>query len=153
MMRNHGVSEFKRRPQLMRLFDQWLTAAMCCGVCALAGCASNGSGTRPAPIIPTAKAKFAYTGNQGASLSGYSVNTSTGALTALSGFPLTIGANPEVVAVDPQNRFLFVGDIALDELHVFTINSSTGALTEIGTSPYATVKEPVAIAVDPLGTH
>jgi 6-phosphogluconolactonase (cycloisomerase 2 family) len=144
----------------MRLFDQWLTAVMFCGVCALAGCASNGSsagGTptpvTPAPITTTATAKFAYTGNQGGSLSGYSVNTSTGALTALSGFPLTVGANPIAVAVDPQNRFLFVGDIALSKLHVFTINSSTGTLSEIATSPYATVIEPVAISVDPSGTH
>lgn len=145
----------------MRLFDQWLAAAMCCGVCALAGCGSNGTvspGTLPTPITPTpltptAKAKFAYTGDQGASLSGYSVDTSTGALTTLNGFPLTIGLNPNVVAVDPQNRFLFVGDIAASELHVFTINSSTGALSETATSPYATVKEPVAIAVDPSGSH
>jgi 6-phosphogluconolactonase (cycloisomerase 2 family) len=99
------------------------------------------------------KAKFAYTGNQGGSLSGYSVDTSTGALTALNGFPLIVGANPTVVAVDPQNRFLFVGDIAASELHVFAINGSTGALSEISASPYATVKEPVSIAVDPSGTH
>jgi DNA-binding beta-propeller fold protein YncE len=74
-------------------------------------------------------------------------------LAPLSGFPLAIGVNPIVIAVDPQNRFLFVGDIASSQLHVFTINGSTGALSEIGTSPYATVKEPVAIAVDPSGTH
>lgn len=146
----------------MRLFDRWLTAAMCCGVCALAGCGIYGlvpAGTPSAPspptapITPTPTAKFAFTGNQGASVSGFSVNTSTGALTALNGFPLTVDANPEVVAVDPQNRFLFVGDIALGKLHVFTINSSTGALSEIGASPFATVDEPVAIAVDPSGTH
>ena len=140
----------------MRLFDQWLTAGICCGVCALAGCARHGAishGTPTAPIGPAARAEFAYTGNQGASLSGYSVNTSTGALTALSDFPLAVGTNPTVVAVDPQNRFLFVGDIGLSELHVFAIESSTGALSEIADSPYATVNEPVAIAVDPSGTH
>jgi 6-phosphogluconolactonase (cycloisomerase 2 family) len=140
----------------MRVFDHWLTAAMCCGIFALTGCAINGSVstvTATAPITTTAKAKFVYTGNQGASLSGFSVNTSTGVLTALSGFPVTIGANPTVVAVDPQNRFLLVGDIAASELHVFDINNSTGALSEIGTSPYATVSEPSAIAVDPSGTH
>jgi 6-phosphogluconolactonase len=140
-------------------------AVMCCGLCALAGCAGSSSVSTgasapvapapvtPPPVTPTAKAKFAYIGNQGASLSGYSVNTSTGVLTALDGFPFTIGGDPTVVAVDPQNRFLFVGDVALSELHVLTINSSTGALTEIGTSPYATLDEPVAIAVDPSGTH
>ncbi|HEX4320534.1 MAG TPA: beta-propeller fold lactonase family protein [Acidobacteriaceae bacterium] len=150
---------------MTRLFKRWLTLAMCCGACALAGCGSNGSvsgGTSapittppisPAPIPTTATAKFAYTGNEGASLSGYSVNNSTGALTSLNGFPFNIGVNPTVVAVDPQNRFLFAGDIAEDKLHVFTINNSTGALSEIGTSPYATVREPIAIAVDPSGTH
>jgi 6-phosphogluconolactonase (cycloisomerase 2 family) len=135
---------------------------MCCCVSALAGCASkNGSistpvtptPVTPAPITVTAKAKFAYTGNQGASLSGYSVNTSTGALTALNGFPFTIGANPTVVAVDPQNRFLFVGDPSTSKLHVLAINSSTGALSEIAGSPYATADEPAAIVVDPSGTH
>jgi 6-phosphogluconolactonase (cycloisomerase 2 family) len=141
---------------MMRRFDRWLMAAMLCGVSVLAGCASKGGipgGTPTAPITPTAKAAFAYTGNQGASLSGYSVNTSTGALTPLTGFSVNIGANPTVVAVDPQNRFLFVGDIAFSELHVFTIDTLTGTLAEIGTSPYATVFEPVAIAVDPSGTH
>jgi 6-phosphogluconolactonase len=144
----------------MRFFNHWLTAAISCGVCVMAGCAGRGPVTTgptapvsPAPIPTTAKAKFAYTANQGASLSGYSVDTSTGVLTALSGFPLTLGANPEVIAADPQSRFLFVGDIALSELHVFTIDNSTGALSEIGTSPYATVHEPITIVVDPSGTH
>jgi 6-phosphogluconolactonase (cycloisomerase 2 family) len=101
----------------------------------------------------TAKAKFAYTGNQGASLSGYSVNTSTGVLTPLSGFPLVAGLNPTVVTHDPQNRFLIVGDIAANMLHILAINSTTGALTEVNPSPYTTVKEPVSLIVDPAGTH
>lgn len=139
----------------MRHFSQWLVAVVCCGVGALAGCANNGvvSAVTPPATTPTVKAKFAYTGNQGASLSGYAVNTSTGALTTLSSFPLSVGVNPTAVAVDPQNRFLFVGDISASKLHVFTINNSTGALSEIGASPYATVQEPSAIAVDPTGTH
>jgi 6-phosphogluconolactonase (cycloisomerase 2 family) len=149
---------------LVRLFYTWLTAAMCCGVCALAGCAIHGSAAAPSapvsptpivptPIVPTAKAKFVYTGNQGATLSGYSVDTSSGALTPLSGFPLAVGVNPQIIAVDPQNRFLFVADVAVSKLHVFAIQSSSGALSEIGASPSATVDEPTAIAVDPSGTH
>src|SRR5690348_4342841 len=138
----------------MHPLSQRMIGATCCCLFALVGCGSNGSIPPASPTPPvtttpvtiTAKAKFAYTGNQGASLSGYSVDSSTGALTALNGFPLAIGSNPTAVAVDPQNRFLFVGDIAASELHVFTINGSTGALSEIGNSPYATVHEPVAIA-------
>jgi DNA-binding beta-propeller fold protein YncE len=166
MVSNLGDSEFEGKPRFMRVLVQWLTATVCCVVCAPAGCTGNGlvsAGIPAAPIAPTpvilapiattATAKFAYTGNQGASLSGYSVNTSTGALTALNGFPVSIGANPTVAAVDPQNRFLFVGDIALGQIHVYAINSSTGALSEVSGSPYATVNEPVAIALDPSGTH
>ena len=134
----------------MRRLDQWLMASTCCCASALAGCVGHGKTPSPNPLP---RAAFAYTGNEGGSLSGYSVNTSTGGLTPLAGFFVSVGANPIAVAVDPQNRFLFVGDIALSKLHVFTINSSTGALGEIATSPYATVKEPVAIAVDPSGTH
>lgn len=145
----------------MRLSGQWLLTVCCCFMFEFAGCAGNSTMSRetsapPTPNLPIttkAKAKFAYTGNQGASLSGYSLDTVTGTLSPLSGFPLTIGANPTVTAVDPQNRFLFVGDIALDKLHVFAIDGSTGALTEIGASPYDTVREPVAIAIDPSGTH
>lgn len=149
----------------MHPLSRWLIGAACCCVLAVMGCGGNNpilgstptppSTTPPAttPIPVAAKVKFVYTGNQGASLSGYSVDTSTGALTALNGFPLPIGLTPTVVATDPQNRFLFVGDISASKLHVFTLNNSSGAPSEIGSSPYATVKEPVAIAVDPSGTH
>ena len=95
----------------MRLFEKRLMVALCWGASLLAGCGGRGGGiivspTAPSTPIPvTAKAKFAYTGNEGGSLSGYSVDTATGALSALNGFPIAIGGNPTVVAVDPQNRF------------------------------------------------
>ncbi len=112
--------------------------------------------TAPAPPTAptvTVKAKFAYTGNQGASLSGYAVDPSSGALTPLSGFPIAFGTNPTVVTHDPQNRFLIVGDISTSQLHVLAINSTTGSLTEISPSPYSTIKEPVSAVVDPSGTR
>ena len=150
----------------MRTFQRLLTAALFCSLWALAGCAIKrtvGSATRPAPIAPAPIApapitpktdpKFVYTGNQGGSLSGFSVKNFSGVLRPLKGFPFSTSANPTVVAADPKNRFLFVGDVAFSQLRVFTINSRTGALSEIRTSPYATVNEPVAIAVDPSGSH
>jgi 6-phosphogluconolactonase (cycloisomerase 2 family) len=138
----------------MRIFGRGLLAVLCVGALALAGCEKRTHSTaKPvAPTIPS-KARFAYIGNQGGSLSGYSVNRSTGALTALRGFPLKVGSEPTTVAVDPQNRFLFVGEVSLGLLHVFAINSATGGLSEIGKSPFGTVWEPIAIAVDPLGKH
>jgi 6-phosphogluconolactonase len=109
--------------------------------------------TAPAPPVPTVKAKFAYTGNQGASLSGYAVDPSTGALTPLSGFPFSLGANPELIAHDPQNRFLIVTDASTSQLHVLTINSDTGALAEVSTPPYAVLRNPYAEVINPAGTR
>ncbi|SRR6266702_2186041 len=118
----------------------------------LFGC-SNGTTNISAPVLPpttlptppttssptvTAKPKFVYTGNQGASLSGYAVNPSSGALTPLSGFPVAIGLNPTIVTHDLQNRFLIVADNAALMLHVFAIDATTGALSEISPSPYVT---------------
>ena len=124
----------------------------------LAACSSVPGITTPTVSNPTittatAKAKFAYTGNQGGSISGYSVNTSTGVMTALAGFPLSLGVNPTALTHDPQNRFVIVADIAEDLLHVLTINSTTGALTEVSTSPYPTIGEPVSAVVTPDGTR
>ena len=124
----------------------------------LIGCSSGSSrttqaSTTPVNATPTIKPKFAYTGNQGASLSGYSVDGSTGVLMPLGGFPLAIGTNPEYLTHDPQNRFLFVSDIAANMLHVYAISADTGALSEVSPSPYNTMVESETVVVDPSGTH
>jgi len=127
-------------------------------VCAFFGCGTGSNSVKPSPTTPTTpsptiKPKFVYTGNQGASLSGFSVGASTGVLTPLSGFPLAVGANPEYITHDPQNRFLFVSDIASNMLHVYAIDASTGALSEVSPSPYNTMIESESVVVDPSGTH
>ena len=129
-----------------------------CLVSTSIGCGSVSNSATQAPATPvnttsTIKPRFAYTGNQGASLSGYSVDAATGALTPLSGFPLAVGANPEYVTHDPQNRFLFVSDIGDNMLHVYAINADTGALSEVSPSPYNTMIESETVVVDPVGTH
>jgi 6-phosphogluconolactonase (cycloisomerase 2 family) len=84
-------------------------------------------------------------------ISGYSVNRNTGALTPLTGFPMSSGVNPTYLIHDPQNKFLIVVDIAANNLRVYGIDPNTGALTEIAPSPYAVGKEPRAAAIDPSG--
>ncbi len=142
----------------MRTLLRWFPA-ISCSLSILIGC---GSGTTsapvvsaPAPVSPlsTTKPKFAYTTNQGASLSGYSVDPSTGALTPLSGFPVAVGLNPYAITHDPQNRFLIVSDNAAFMLHVYAIDPTTGALSEISPSPYNTMIQPGPMVIDPPGTH
>lgn len=137
------------------LLCSYALLSISCLVGTLIGCGSAPSSAPiPAPTpTPTIKPKFAYTANQGGSISGYSVDPQTGALTPLSGFPLTVGVNPVYVTHDSQNRFLFVSDIAAEVLHVYAIDSTTGALHEISPSPYNTMIESEIVVVDPSATH
>lgn len=68
-------------------------------------------------------------------------------------FPAERRANPTSVTHDPQNRFLFVSDIAFNMLHVYAINAVTGGLNEVSPSPYNTMIESETVVVDPSGSH
>jgi 6-phosphogluconolactonase (cycloisomerase 2 family) len=82
-------------------------------------------------------------------INGYSVDATTGALTALSSSPVATGMScPEFLTTDPAQKFLFVPDEGDDLLHAYTIGS-TGALTEVSGSPYSQCV--FQLAVDPSG--
>ncbi len=139
----------------------------------LTGCAAGGAGTSttstpttpttpttPAPVTTVYKAKFAYATNQGSgggigtSISGYSVDTTTGALTPLNGFPLQTGNEFLALTRDPQNRFLLAADVSLNQLDVFDIDSTSGALTRFSIALTSTsLRQPIALAIDSTGTH
>lgn len=67
----------------------------------------------------------------------YSINRTTGALTAIPGGPFSTSGGSSV-ASDPQGHFLFVGSNAGGQISVFQINATTGALTQNANSPFAT---------------
>jgi len=93
------------------------------------------------------RAGFLYVINQinGASnqIYGYNVNESTGALTALAGFPVATGGNgtfnthSEQITIDRRNRRLFVINDGSNTVSAYSINSATGALTALPFSPIA----------------
>lgn len=90
---------------------------------------------------------------------GWSINSSTGALTTLNGFPMTltlnlplIGFNQYNVITDPAGKYLYISDSGTNEILVYSINSTTGALTAVG-SPITTTMEPGNLATDGLGRY
>jgi 6-phosphogluconolactonase len=99
-------------------------------------------------ISPTGK--FLYVTNLGdpestpavaGSVLAFSINASTGALTAVPGSPYTAGTNPKRIAADPSGKFVYVtNEDALTNLglSVFRIDSTTGTLSEIAGSPFTT---------------
>jgi 6-phosphogluconolactonase (cycloisomerase 2 family) len=96
--------------------------------------------------------KFAYVANTGENtISGYTMNQNTGALTA--GTPVASGQSPAAVTVDPSGRFAYTANAGEGTISVYTINQTTGALTAgtpviSGSGPNST---PHSVTVDPLG--
>jgi 6-phosphogluconolactonase len=91
-------------------------------------------------------------------LEGWSINSSSGTLTALSGFPMTVSLNLPLqtgyfqMTTDPGGNYLFISDSGGNEIFSYAINSSTGALTAASGSPFAVPSiEPGNIATDGLG--
>jgi 6-phosphogluconolactonase (cycloisomerase 2 family) len=132
---------------LFLCLDGFVGLLLVAALLAASACSSGPSNPPPPPPA----AVFAYTANESGSISGYSVDTSSGTLTVLSGFPMNIGGNPDFVTHDPSSHFLAVSDIAQALIHVYGINATTGALTEIAPSPYSVEQEPNAMAFDPTG--
>jgi DNA-binding beta-propeller fold protein YncE len=96
--------------------------------------------------------QFAYVVNSGDNtVSGYTINARSGALTPIPGSPFAAGSYPRSVAVDPAGRFAYVTNASAANVTVYTINATSGALTPILGSPFAAGAFPNSVAVDPAG--
>ena len=82
----------------------------------------------------------------GASILGYGIDASTGALTALPGFPVAAGANAYSLSIDSTNRFLYAANDGAANISGFRLDASTGALTPIPGSPFPGGNHPEFIA-------
>ena len=111
---------------------------------------NNNSGVSSVTVDPTGK--FLYAALNGANaISAYTINSSTGALTAVAGSPFPAGIPPMVVRVDPSGRYAYAANNS-DSISAYMVNSSTGALTPIAGSPFSSGGAyPSGLAVDSSG--
>ena len=123
----------------------------------------NGTGITGTPeffnsVAVDPSGKFAYAADGGwfpagssfvgdSSVSMYTINSTTGALTSIG--MIAAGTGPDSVAVDPAGKFAYVTNSASNDVSMYTINSTTGALTSIGMIAAGT--GPDSVAVDPAG--
>ena len=121
--------------------------------------------TGPYPIWVTVhpSARFAYVANYAcafgvgcgstpSSLSVYSIDGGTGALTPLAGSPYTTGVGSYQVTVDPTGRYLYVVNFFSNDVSAFSINTGTGALTPVPGSPFSTAGiNPFSVVIDSTG--
>jgi 6-phosphogluconolactonase len=130
---------------------RWLQVAnivACTWLLSSCGGPESGSSTAPAPA-------YAYVARAG-TLATYSINPSTGGLTALVGSPLPFpnsfpfgGINQ--IATDPSGQFLYV--LHYSGVHAYAINRDTGALTTVAGSPFDSDSIPTSLAFDASGTR
>ena len=117
------------------------------------------AGDYPYSVTVDPSGRFAYVTNSNcpsifrcppSNVSAYTINSSTGALSAIAGSPFAAGKNPISVTVDPSGRFAYVANDG-NSVSAYTINSSTGALRAVAGSPFAAGYTPVSVTVDPSG--
>lgn len=112
-------------------------------------------------LAETASAGFLYAVNDNAAgnmIYGFSVNESTGELTALAGFPIATGfngggsTNLEMLAIDKLNKRLYVINRGSDNISAYSIDEATGMLSLLPFSPITSVAQQRTIKVHPSGS-
>jgi YD repeat-containing protein len=112
----------------------------------------------PQAVAVDPMGRYLYCANRaGASISGFAINATTGALTLVPGSPVVGGSGgppreaPVSLAVDPAGKFVFVAENGVNQVSVYSINQQTGSLTEITGSPFPAGNSPAQIVVHPSG--
>ena len=105
--------------------------------------------------------KFLYVGEQNASsgalVHGFSIDQTTGALTAISGSPFALGVS--TLHADPSGKYLLgvrgyvdLGGTSSDNnIHVFAIDPTTGSPSPVSGSPFAMSAAANEFAIHPTG--
>ena len=101
----------------------------------------SGTGATDIALDPTGK--FAYVTNQNANtLSAYTINASSGALTPVSGSPFATTYIPATFAVHPNGTLVYTFNKSVSgssPMEAFQLDTSSGALTALSTSPFMTM--------------
>jgi 6-phosphogluconolactonase (cycloisomerase 2 family) len=123
--------------------------------------AGSGETSSPIGFIINGIPAFLYVANgsygstQTGSISGFSVDPNTGALTPVPGSPFPAGAHPSSLTSDPGGKYLYESNdkngATTNDLFAFAIDPSTGVLTPVPGSPFTSGTETLSLSVDPTG--
>ena len=92
--------------------------------------------------------QFAYVANAGDNtVSAYTIDATTGALTALPGFPVGAGTSPLAIVGTDDRTYVFVGNEGSNDISAFAVNFASGALTPVPGSPFAAGTDPQGMAL------
>ncbi|MGB7284740.1 MAG: beta-propeller fold lactonase family protein [Candidatus Acidiferrum sp.] len=118
---------------------------------------STPAGNLPRDAAVHPSGRYLYVANSGDNtISEFSVNASTGALTSIGTQQVPVVVTPQnlsAVVIEPSGQYLFASDQAANLVYIFAINPTSGALTPVTNGSVATGTAPYAMAVDISGTY
>ena len=103
-------------------------------------------------LDPTGKFMYAGTGTAASGILAWSIDSTTGALTALPASPFAAGATTAGITIDPSGKFLYASNGGGGGILGFTIDAGSGALTPMSGSPFDSAVVIGNQIVDPSGT-
>jgi 6-phosphogluconolactonase len=120
-----------------------------CTVSSGNGTMASANITNVAVLCTPPVGKFLYVPNRRTNnVSAYSINASTGALTAVAAAAVPADWQPTGATADPAGKFLYVADQGADttspRLSVYSINATSGTLTQVPSSPFELSNPPPA---------
>jgi len=81
-----------------------------------------------------------------ATVSGYSIDAATGALTQFAGSPFAAGTGSVSITVDPSGKLAYVANLSSNNVSAYDINANTGVLTALAGSPFAAGTQAFSVA-------
>jgi 6-phosphogluconolactonase len=110
------------------------------------------SSGQPIYLAMGSSGQFLYAPLLSGGIAGFSIDSSTGALSDIPGSPCDTGNLPFTLASDPLGRFLYAVDTNLSSVEGFKIDATTGALTSIVGSPFKLASPVNSPGVDTSGS-
>ena len=94
------------------------------------------AGAAPGYVAADPTGRFAYVSSSGdgtglLAVAGYTINSTTGALTQITGSPFAAGKSPIGLSVEPQGLFAFSANTGEGSISMLSMNQETGALARL----------------------
>lgn len=111
----------------------------------------------PEGMVADPAGRFAYVANlvsnaaDDATISMYTINSSTGVLTPTLPATVPTGFYPQGIAIDPSGKFVYTANSDGNSVSMFTVNSNTGILTPTTPATVAAGWSPDSVTVHPSG--
>ena len=124
------------------------------GTLTLNGTPTPAGGSNPYAVTIDPSGKFLLVTNSSLSnsVSVFSIDSGSGALTPVAGSPFFANDTPSEILVTPSGDLVYVSNPRIGSVTAFTFSASTGALTQVPGSPFASGAGASGLATDGSGS-